>query len=293
MTLTYFEDLDKAIGELSPGEIVVVGARPSMGKTALALSIAANNLNNGKKCLFISLEERKERVFWKLASHFVDIAPEKLPFNIDDDKGMQRKGITGFEAQRFTALKGSLLKYDDSFYQAGYENLAYWGRQALAFFNETCKDYREKEIDLIVIDYLQLLEIDGRDHKKKQEKPQKTDSLDRTREIAKILNHIKEFAHAMNAPVWLNSQLSRNVEERAGHLPILTDLRDCGCIEEVADKVLFLVRPEYYDPLNRPALCDVIIAKNRQGKEGNVNLQFNKEIAAFEDFIPASMGCDI
>jgi replicative DNA helicase len=130
-------------------------------------------------------------------------------------------------------------------------------------------------IGFLVIDYLQLITGSGI---KSQE--------NRQNEISEISRMLKNLARELNIPILCLSQLSRKVEERQGHRPMMSDLRESGSIEQDSDIVMFLLRREYYDPMDKPGMAELIVAKNRHGAVGNVNLTFRKEIAQFVNYTP-------
>jgi len=103
---------------------------------------------------------------------------------------------------------------------------------------------------------------------------------------------LKNLARELNVPIICGSQLSRKVEERAGHRPMMSDLRESGSIEQDSDIVTFLLRPEYYDPHNKPGLGELIVAKNRHGKVGSINLTYRKECVQFANYSPIDMAAN-
>lgn len=133
-------------------------------------------------------------------------------------------------------------------------------------------------VGLIIIDYLQL--ITGSGSVRNQE--------NRQNEISEISRMLKTLARELDVPVLCLSQLSRKVEERTGHRPMMSDLRESGSIEQDADIVMFLLRREYYDPHDRPGQAEIIVAKNRHGGVGSVFLIYRKEIAQFANFTPGA-----
>jgi replicative DNA helicase len=134
-------------------------------------------------------------------------------------------------------------------------------------------------IQFLVIDYLQL--ITGSGSFRTQE--------NRQNEISEISRMLKNLARELNIPILCLSQLSRKVEERQGHRPMMSDLRESGSIEQDSDIVMFLLRREYYDPLDKPGTAELIVAKNRHGAVGNINLTFRKEIGQFANYSPLNV----
>lgn len=147
----------------------------------------------------------------------------------------------------------------------------------LSCLEESLDLFRDENFDekpaVMVIDYLQLFES-GTVFSKRHD------------EIDYMLREIRDFAKRNKIHVLLLSQLSRKVEERPGHRPIITDLRDSGSIEEIADCVLFLLRRDYYDPMEKPGMAEIIISKNRNGNTGTCYLTFNKETGEFCNYVP-------
>jgi replicative DNA helicase len=131
-------------------------------------------------------------------------------------------------------------------------------------------------IGLLIVDYLQLITGSGSNR----------NAENRQNEISEISRMLKNLARELNIPVICLSQLSRKVEDRAGHRPMMSDLRDSGAIEQDSDIVMFLLRREYYDPMDKPGMAELIIAKNRHGSIGSVNLTYRKEIVQFANYIP-------
>ena len=131
-------------------------------------------------------------------------------------------------------------------------------------------------IELLIVDYLQLLS--GSNSFRSSES--------RQNEISEISRLLKNIARELDIPVICCSQLSRKVEERTGHRPMMSDLRESGSIEQDADVIMFMLRRDYYDPMDKPGLAEVIVAKNRHGQIGDVSLTFRKELAKFANYSP-------
>ena len=131
-------------------------------------------------------------------------------------------------------------------------------------------------IGFLVIDYLQL--ISGSGNLKSLE--------NRQNEVSEISRMLKNLARELNIPILCLSQLSRKVEERQGHRPMMSDLRESGSLEQDSDLVLFLLRREYYDPYDKPGQAELIVAKNRHGNIGTINLTFRKDLTKFDNYTP-------
>ncbi|MFQ5691741.1 MAG: replicative DNA helicase [Nitrospinota bacterium] len=253
-----FTDFDRLTAGLQPADLVIIAGRPSMGKTAFALSLAQNvgTMNKLPVGIF-SLEMSKEQLVIRLLCALARIDIQKLR------TGYLDKG----DWPRLTTATGKLTEapiyIDDS--------------AALTALDIRARARRlkaERGLDLIIVDYLQL--IRGRDR-----------SENRQQEITEITRSLKELAKELHIPVVALSQLSRQVEHREGHRPQLADLRESGAIEQDADVVVFIYRPEVYerDEERRSAIegqAEIIIAKQRNGPIGNVPVTFIKEYARFE-----------
>jgi replicative DNA helicase len=259
---THFVDLDKVLNGLSNSNMMILAARPAMGKTALALNIAENVCfkNNIPTGIF-SLEMTAEQVVHRMICSQADVESEKI----------KNGSLNGIEYQRIVSTVNYMMD----------KTLIIDDCPGLKISDLRARARRMKEafnIGLLIIDYLQLLSGSG--------------SLrsveNRQNEISEISRMLKTLARELNIPIICLSQLSRKVEERQGHRPMMSDLRESGSIEQDSDIVMFLLRREYYDPYDKPGQAELIIAKNRHGSIGSVNLTFRKEIAQFANFIPVN-----
>jgi replicative DNA helicase len=250
---TGFYELDELTSGLQESELIVLAARPSMGKTTLALNIAENAALNGKVgVLIFSLETSVER-----------IARNMLCAHAGIDAHLLRTGrLNPKEFTKINIAVGSLseakIYIDDT--------------SMLTPFQLKAKARRLKalhDIGLIIVDYLQLLDSP------------KAES--RQQEISIISRQLKSLAKELDVPVIAVSQLSRAVEQREGNRPRLSDLRESGAIEQDADVVMMLYRADYYepDPAKHTNLAELIIAKQRNGPTGSLKLQFTKECLRF------------
>ncbi|MBM3194360.1 MAG: replicative DNA helicase [Chlamydiae bacterium] len=258
---THYVDLDKMINGLCPSQLLILAARPSMGKTALALNIAQNVAFRTKEAVGIfSLEMNAEELLHRLICSESEVESEKI----------KAGSLTGNEYQRVVAAVNEMQKHtviiDD---QPGLKisDLRTRARRMREIYN----------IKLLVIDYLQLLSGPKANY----------NSENRQNEISEISRMLKNLARELNIPVVCLSQLSRKVEERQGHRPMLSDLRESGSIEQDADIVMFLFRREYYNPQDKPGTAELIIAKNRHGKVGDVQLVYKKSLALFQNYVAA------
>ena len=257
---TQFKDLDAMMGGLGNSDMVLIGARPGMGKTSFALNIAANVAQNTKKavCIF-SLEMSADQLVSRIISSEALIDSYVLrtgALTMDDHKKL---------AEAVSRLSGLDILVDDT------PGISVTGMKA--------KLRRVNNLGLVIIDYLQLMQSDRR--------------IDnRVQEVAEISRGLKIMAKELNVPVICLSQLSRNTESRQSKKPMLSDLRDSGSIEQDADIVLFLYRDTYYKDIGATQegegeaiedtanTAEVIIAKNRHGEVGSVKMgwigQFTK-----------------
>ncbi len=273
-------ELDKLTSGWQRSDMIVIAARPAMGKTAFVLSMARNaavDYNHG--VAVFSLEMSSVQLVKRLISAETRIPAEKLrKGNLRPDEMIQLH-------ERITKLSSAPLYIDDT--------------PGLGIFDLRAKCRRLKmqyDIQMIIIDYLQLMTGNGG-----------KGGGNREQEISSISRSIKEIAKELNVPVLALSQLSRSVEQRGGDKrPILSDLRESGAIEQDADIVSFIYRPEYYgfttdeNGESNEGVGEIILAKHRNGATGAVRLQFIKEYARFqnlntfnEDFEPIGSSCSI
>jgi replicative DNA helicase len=263
--LTAFTALDDFLGGLQRSDLIVLAARPSLGKTSFALNIARNAAINQKACIALcSLEMSREAVVQRLLSGESGVDSRKVRLGRFSEKDevriMEASGV----------LSEAPIYIDDS------PQL-----RALDIRSKVRRLHYERNIDLIIIDYLQLIQGDGRNET-------------RVQEISKITRALKTLARELNVPILAVSQLSRAVEWRASHVPQLADLRESGSIEQDADVVLFIYRDDMYfsaeewskvhdiekEPYPR-GIADIIIAKHRNGPLGQIKMRFLSRTAKF------------
>ncbi len=257
---THFTDLDTTIDGLHNSNLMILAARPAMGKTALALNIAENIcFKNGLPVGIFSLEMSAEQLVHRMICSQAEVESDKI----------KTGSLNGLEFQRIVATVGQIqdhqLIIDD---QPG---LKITDLRARARRMKECYDIR-----FLVIDYLQLISGSGSSRSNES----------RQIEISEISRMLKNLARELDIPILCLSQLSRKVEERAGHRPMMSDLRESGSIEQDSDLVMFLLRREYYDPNDKPGMAELIIAKNRHGAIGSVNFTYRKEIVQFANYSP-------
>lgn len=250
---TGFIDLDNKLSGLQKSDLILLAARPSMGKTALGINIATNSaLKANAKVAIFSLEMSKEQLVQRIISATAHVDLQKIiSGNLVDDEWLKVVDSMG-------PLSQMNIFIDDT---AGI---------SLMEMKAKCRRLKiEKGLDLILVDYLQLMQLDGRQESRQQE-------------ISAISRGLKALAKEMDCPVIALSQLSRAPELRSDHRPILSDLRESGAIEQDADVVLFLYRDEYYDKETElKNIGEVIIAKHRNGPTGSVELVWKGEFTKY------------
>jgi replicative DNA helicase len=256
---TGFKDLDYQTSGFQPSDLILIAARPSMGKTAFALNIAQYMaFRNNETVAIFSLEMSKEQLVNRLLSMESGVDAQKLRNGNLTDGDWERL-VEGAEG-----VAGSNLIIDDT---PGI---------TLAELRSKCRKYKlENHLGIIMIDYLQLMSGGGRASDSRQQ------------EISDISRGLKSLARELNVPVVALSQLSRAVEQRPDHRPMLSDLRESGAIEQDADMVMFLYRDSYYNKdTEMKNLAEVIVAKQRNGPIGTINLLWMPEYTTFKNFKP-------
>ena len=250
---TGFIDLDNKLSGLQKADLILLAARPSMGKTALGINIATNAaLKADARVAIFSLEMSKEQLVQRMISSTAHVNLQNvISGNLTEDEWVQVINSIG-------PLSQAEVFIDDT---AG-----------IGLIEMRAKARRlkmEKGLDLIVIDYLQLMELEGRQESRQQES-------------SAISRGLKAIAKEMECPIIALSQLSRAPELRTDHRPILSDLRESGAIEQDADVVMFLYRDEYYhEDSELKNIGEVIIAKHRNGPTGNIEMVWKGEFTKF------------
>lgn len=250
--------LDRILNGLQKSDLIILAARPSMGKTALALNIATNAAKSGATVAIFSLEMSKGQIAERLMSTLSGVNSQNMKTgNLTDEE--MRSLINAVEE-----IAGLRLQIDDT-----------PGIGLMEMRSKLRRLAHEAGLDLIVIDYLQLM--------------QGVRAENRQQEISEISRSLKALAREMDVPILALSQLSRSVEMRADKKPQLSDLRESGSLEQDADIVMFLYRDEYYnrDDETNKNIAELIIAKNRNGPTTSIGLQFQKEIMRFGDLTRA------
>ncbi len=252
---TGFNSLDYKLSGLQPSDLVLIAARPSMGKTAFVLNIAQHAvLKENIATAIFSLEMSKEQLVNRMFALQAPMDAQLLRNgNLADSDWSKLMEAAG-------QIAASPLIIDDT---PGI---------SISELRSKCRKYKlEHDLKLVIIDYLQLMSGSG-----------KSDS--RQQEISDISRSLKQVARELNVPVLALSQLSRQVEQRPEHRPMLSDLRESGAIEQDADVVMFIYRDDYYNKdTEKKGIAEIIIAKQRNGPIGTVELAWLPEFTRFED----------
>ena len=252
---TGFKQLDEKTSGLQPSDLIIVAARPGMGKTAFALNIAQQSaVKAGASVLIFSLEMSQEQLGQRLIAMQARVESEKLKKGTLDLKDWDRINFA------LNELNNTKIVIDDT-----------PGISIMEMRNKCRRLKAEQGLDLIVVDYLQLMTFDGRADSRQQE-------------ISALSRHLKLLAREMNCPVIVLSQLSRAPELRQDKRPMLSDLRESGSIEQDADIVMFLYRDDYYNEnTEKPGVCEINIAKHRSGPTDRIDLTWVARYTKFSD----------
>jgi replicative DNA helicase len=260
---TGFYDLDRNTAGLQPGDLIILAARPSMGKTAFALNIAENvSVNEGLPVVVFSMEMGASQLALRMVGSQGRIDQQHLRTGrLDNDEW-------GRLTEAVERLSKSSVFIDETPALTGPELRARARRQA-----RQCG-----RLGLIVIDYLQLMSGSG------------SDGENRATEIGEISRGLKALAKELNCPVIALSQLNRSVETRPDKRPMMSDLRESGAIEQDADIIMFIYRDEYYNKETKePGVAEIIIAKQRNGPVGTTKLTFLRQWTKFDNLAPEHM----
>jgi replicative DNA helicase len=246
---TGFNDLDMLTGGFKGGEFIVIGARPSMGKTTFALNIAYNSASVGKNVLFFSLEMSKKQLHPRMFSMLSGIPLGKINSGMLNDEEAERITKSFLEN---ADIVDRIAIVDDMLYISDISSMA----------------YSVEKVDMIIIDYLQLIKTKNKYQMRYQE-------------LGDISASLKFLAKELDVPVVALAQVGRDVEKRSDKRPTLSDLRESGDIEAMADVVMFLHREGYYKKDEDDSKTEVIVSKNRSGEVGKVLLTFDKKVQRF------------
>ncbi|NLO11399.1 MAG: replicative DNA helicase [Candidatus Cloacimonetes bacterium] len=251
-----FSDLDKLTGGFRPGQFIIIAARPAMGKTSLALNIASNAaVNQAKKVGVFTMEMAADEVVMRMFASAAEVNMENMLKGYGMNEEVLRRIM-----QASDVLSTKQIYIDESGTNSPLDIRAKTRRLAAEVGG----------LDLILIDYLQLMTL-PRDRENRQQ------------EISEISRALKILAKDMKIPVIALSQLNRGLENRDDKRPRLADLRESGAIEQDADLVMFIYRDDYYyqEKSEKPGVAEIIIGKNRHGSTGSVDLSFVKEYTLF------------
>lgn len=258
---TGFKDFDNLTSGLQPSDLIIVAGRPSMGKTAFALNMALNAaFKRSVPAAIFSMEMPGEQLVMRLLSaHGINQQHLRTGRLTDDDWTNLTSAIS--------ILQSMPIYIDDS--------------PALTPSDLRARARRIKrqhgDLGLVVVDYLQLMQVSGT-------------SENRATEISEISRQLKALAKELNVPVIALSQLNRSVEQRPDKRPVMSDLRESGAIEQDADVIIFIYREEVYKPeTERKGIADIIIAKQRNGPIGDIQLTFLGKYTRFENYIPEAV----
>jgi len=247
---TGFPDLDFLTGGFQKADLILLAARPSMGKTALALNLALNLALGGTKVAFFSLEMSSRQLGIRL------LAAESRLSSYRMRTGKIRETEWSLLTEAATLIAGCNLWIDDS-----------PGQSVMEIRSKARRIQSQHGLDFLAIDYIQLMEGHGEN---------------RQQEITQISRELKALARELDIPVLALSQLNRALEQRSDKRPLLSDLRESGSLEQDADLVMMIHRPEYYDPEAERGAAELRIAKHRNGPVGKLDLYFNEEYVRFD-----------
>ena len=255
-----FTDLDALTGGFQRSDLIILAARPAMGKTAFALNIAANAARHNFPTVFFSLERPKNQLMMRLIS-----AEGKI------DSSRLRKGdLEAEDLNRLTEATNKIMRMPISMDDTGGITLAEMRSRLRNYDRELKQSDKDSGIGLVIIDYLQLMGTSSK----------RADS--REREVAELSGGLKALAKELNVPVIVLSQLNRSADTRTDHRPKTSDLRESGAIEQDADLIMFVYRDEYYNPNSEDAgKAEIIIAKNRHGSLEEIKLAAQLKFVSF------------
>ncbi|WP_412027038.1 replicative DNA helicase [Deinococcus yunweiensis] len=257
---TGFHDLDAALVGLEPGALYVLAARPAMGKTAMGYAFILNAAKKGYHCAVASLEMPASQLTLRALATAASV----------DLSRIRQRTTSGPERERLRLHAGRTRGLPIHYLEASDQTAASLARDAR-------KLHAAGELDLLMIDYLQLIESG------------KGGNENRVQEVSQISRTLKKLAMELQIPVVVLSQLSRAVEMRPNHRPMLSDLRESGAIEQDADTVLFIYRDEYYNKeTDQQGIAEVIVGKQRNGPVGTIKLSYSSEFVRFGSLTQAA-----
>lgn len=280
-----YEELNRKIGGFQPGNLTILAARPSVGKTAMAIAFALKVASTDKTVGIFSLEMSTEQIISRFLNDLAGLSTDELKSTLMKENSQYKDGEQAARSLQIKKAAARLKKMkifiDDS------------SSNKLSDIQAKARKLKSKfpDIGLIVIDYIGLITSQNRGN-----------NFNRQNEVAEISRGLKALARDLEVPVLALSQLSRQVDSRPKHIPVLSDLRESGAIEQDADQVFFLYRPDYYNdekkeedsipsvPLpddvdggDSRSIVQLIIAKNRNGQLGKIEFVFDKAHCHFEE----------
>jgi replicative DNA helicase len=255
---TGFAELDDKLNGLCPNNLIVFAARPGMGKTGLAGNVVSSLCRRNHAGLVITLEMSSAEIAERMLCEEAKIDGHKLRTgNLDE-----------IDHHEYSAASARMRSWP--LYFADNADLT-----ASALCSIVRREHRIHKIEYVIVDYLQLIDPDD-------------PKAIREQQVSATIRKLKKLAKGLKIPIIVLAQLNRGVEQREDKRPRLADLRESGAIEQDADSVLFIHRPDAYDPDDRPGEADIIIAKNRHGTIGTVTLSWQKNLMRFRDFSPVA-----
>ena len=260
---TGFADLDRLLGGMQKSDLLIIAGRPGMGKSSWLISAALNAARRGQRVAVFSLEMSKEQLVQRMIAAETGINSQKLRLG---QLTPEQWGLFVQAAERMSRLN---LYLDDT-----------PALSALQLRTKCRRQWMQTGLDVVVVDYLQLMTSGAR-------------MENRVQEISLISMGLKQLAREINVPVLAAAQLSRAVEQRQDKRPQLSDLRESGSIEQDADVVMFIYRDDMYnEETEKPNVAEVIVAKHRNGPTGAVELYFKKELTLFTDLFTRKVNLD-
>lgn len=251
---TGFIDLDRMLTGLQPSDLLIIAGRPGQGKTAFMLSIARNAAQRKKHVAIFSLEMSNEQLVQRLISQETGIDSQRLR------TGKLQENEWPLFAHAIEVLSDTHIYLDDT-----------PAISPLQLRTKCRRIHMEYNLDLVIIDYIQLMSSGMK-------------SENRVQEVSYISRQLKILAKELNVPVLAAAQLSRSVEQRADKRPVLSDLRESGSLEQDADIVMFLYRPDQYEKESaKQNVSEIMISKHRNGPVGSVELIFRPSMTKFEN----------
>ncbi len=260
---TGFTDLDRMLGGMQRSDLLIIAGRPGMGKSSWLLSTALNAARYGQRVAVFSLEMSNEQIVQRMIAAETGINSQKLRLGRLEPEEWERF------VQAADRLSKLHLYLDDT-----------PALTVMQLRTKCRRQYAQNGLDLVIIDYLQLMHAGTR-----------VDN--RVQEISMISMGLKHLARELNIPMMAAAQLSRAVEQRQDKHPLLSDLRESGSIEQDSDVVMFIYRDEVYnEDTEKPNVAEIVIAKHRNGPTGTVDLYFKKELTQFTDLLTRTVNLD-